>query len=84
MVGVSRDSQQTNASFCESLKLPFAMVGDPNGSICKAYDVRWPLVGLARRVTYLVGKDRRIRLAHGSETNPEGHVKKVQEALAAG
>jgi peroxiredoxin Q/BCP len=42
VVGVSGDTQETNGRFGESLGLPFPLVGDPDGTILKAYRVRWP------------------------------------------
>jgi thioredoxin-dependent peroxiredoxin len=82
VVGVSRDSQDTSDRFRKSLELPYALVGDPEGAILKAFKVRWPVIGLARRVTYLVGKNRVVRLAHHSEFNISTHVSEACAALA--
>ena len=49
------DDVQTQCRFADSIGVPFPIVGDPERSICRAYDVLWPLVGLAQRVTYVVG-----------------------------
>jgi thioredoxin-dependent peroxiredoxin len=82
VVGVSRDSQDTSDRFRKSLDLPFALVGDAEGHILDAYKVRWPVIGLARRVTYLVGKNRKVRLAHHSEFDIPTHVSEACAALA--
>ena len=82
MIGVSSDSQETNERFRKSLDLPFPLVGDPEGTILRAHRVRWPLVGLAQRVTYAIGQDGRVRLAFHSELNPTAHAAKAGEALA--
>jgi thioredoxin-dependent peroxiredoxin len=74
LVGVSRDRQETNDRFRESLGLPYALVGDPEGQVLRAYDVRWPLVGIARRVTYVIGKDGRIQEVLRGEFAAEAHV----------
>ena len=50
---MSGDSQEKNDTFREKLDLPFPLVGDPEGTILRAYEVRWPLIGLAKRVTYV-------------------------------
>ncbi len=84
MVGVSSDVQSVSDDFCRQLELPFPLVGDPQGDILRAYGVRIPVLGLARRVTYLVGRDARIRLAFESQFNVGAHLAKVREALAAG
>jgi thioredoxin-dependent peroxiredoxin len=84
VVGVSADKPATSERFCRELDLPYPMVGDAEGAILKAYQVRWPVIGLARRVTYVIGRDRKIRLAYRSERDVEGHVDKaVAEALRA-
>jgi len=49
-------------------------VGDPEAAILKAFGVRIPVLGLARRVTFVVGKDRRIESVHESAFDPESHV----------
>jgi peroxiredoxin Q/BCP len=74
VVGVSRDSQETNDRFRQSLDLPYPLVGDPEGAVCKAYGVKWPVIGLARRVTYLVGRDRRVRMAFHDELRADAHA----------
>lgn len=55
VVGVSTDDDKTQCAFAESLSTPFPIVADPDKTICRAYDVLWPLVNLAQRVTYVVG-----------------------------
>ena len=74
VVGVSSDDQEVADRFRESLDLPFPLVGDRKATIISLYDVKWPLIRLASRVTYLVGKDRRIRTAHKSARDIESHV----------
>lgn len=81
---MSSDVQSVSDDFCRQLELPFPLVGDPQGDILRAYGVRIPVLGLARRVTYLVGRDARIRLAFESQFNVGAHLAKVREALAAG
>jgi thioredoxin-dependent peroxiredoxin len=80
VVGVSADSQQTNDRFRASLDLTYPLVGDPGGRIAAAYGVRWPLIGLARRASFLVGRDGRVRAAFRSELDAEAHVAKALEA----
>jgi peroxiredoxin Q/BCP len=82
VVGVSRDPQATSDRFRESLGLPYPLVGDPEGTILRAYKVRWPVVGLAQRVTYVVGKDRSVRLAFHSEFDVKAHATEACAALA--
>jgi len=74
VVGVSSDTQETNDRFRESLDLPFPLVGDPQGDILRAYDVRWPIVGIAQRVTYAIGRNRKVLLAFHSELHMKAHA----------
>lgn len=74
MIGVSADTAERAESFRESLDVPYPMVGDPNGAILRAYRVRWPLLGWAQRVSYVIGGDRRIRSAFHSEFDASAHV----------
>jgi len=81
VIGVSGDAQATSDRFRASLELPFALVGDAGGAILRAYQVRWPLVGLARRVSYVIDRDRRIRMAYRDQLNPEAHASHVLHSL---
>jgi peroxiredoxin len=82
VVGVSRDPQETSERFRQSLELPFPLVGDTEGEILRAYKVRWPVIGLARRVTYLVEKSHKVKLALHSEFDVGAHVSATCAALA--
>jgi peroxiredoxin len=55
------------------------MVGDPDGRVLKAYRVRWPLIGLAKRVTYVIDRDRRILSAFRSERSMTAHATQACE-----
>ena len=55
LVGVSTDDSDTQCRFATSIKAPFPIVGDKDRAICRAYDVLWPLIGIAHRITYVVG-----------------------------
>lgn len=81
MVGVSGDPQEKNDRFQKSLDLPFPLVGDPEGKILRAYDVRWPIVGLAQRVTYAIGRNNQVLLAFHSELNMDSHAAKACETV---
>ncbi len=74
MIGVSADDQPTSDRFAASLELPFPVVGDPQGEILRAWGVRIPVLGLARRVTFVVGKDQKVRAVHESQFDALSHV----------
>jgi peroxiredoxin len=56
LVGVSTDDRDTQCRFATSLSAPFPLLGDDDKAISRAYDVLWPLIGLAHRVTYIVSR----------------------------
>lgn len=58
--GISRDDIPTHERFKQAYQLPFDLLSDPEGKICKAYDALIPLIKLPKRVTYLLDKDHRI------------------------
>lgn len=82
VVGVSADTQERAEAFRAALDLPFPMVGDPAGVILRAYRVRWPLVGWAQRVTFVIGRDGTVRDAHHSELSGKGHVAQACRTVA--
>jgi thioredoxin-dependent peroxiredoxin len=54
LVGISTDDDRTQCRFAESMGLPFPLIADADKAISRAYDVLWPLVGVAQRVTYVI------------------------------
>ena len=71
---MSADDQATAERFRAALELPYPLVGDKEGSILKAWGVRIPILGKARRVTFVIGRDRRVESVHESAFDPESHV----------
>ena len=59
VLGVSMDPLETNTKFADSLKLPFPLLSDPDGTVAKAYGV-YNDAGYASRVTFVIGKDGKI------------------------
>lgn len=82
VIGISSDTQETNDRFRESLGLPFRLLGDPKGAILRAYDVRWPIVGLAQRVTYAIGRNKKVLLAFHSELHMKAHASEACRAVS--
>lgn len=56
VVGISTDDDETQCNFAESIGTPFPLIADRDRSISRAYDVLWPLVGVAQRVTYVISR----------------------------
>jgi peroxiredoxin Q/BCP len=56
----STDTPQKNKEFAESLGADFPILGDPDKAAAEPYGVLMPVVGLAKRWTFYIGKDGRI------------------------
>lgn len=54
------DSKEKLREFKASLKAQFAFVADPDGKIISQYDVKMPVVSLAKRYTFVIGEGRKI------------------------
>lgn len=63
VLGISTDKHEIQCKFAESLHAPFPMIGDSDESIARAYDVRWPIIGRAQRVTFILDPSRRVLAA---------------------
>jgi len=57
LVGVSTDDEKTQCDFASSMQAPFPIVPDPDQKICRAYDVLWPVMNVARRITVVIRPD---------------------------
>jgi peroxiredoxin len=56
VIGISTDDLETQCKFADELKVPFPMLADADKSISAAYDVLWPVVGIAHRVTFVIDR----------------------------
>lgn len=81
--GVSRDSLDTHRKFKEEYQLPFELLADEDGAIARLYKSRVPLIGVNKRITYLVGPDGHIAAVHDEMLGDESHVREMLKSLAA-
>ena len=79
VVGVSVQDAASHTRFREKYQLPFSLLADPSKEICRAYHALG-LVGMAKRVTYVIGPDGTILDAFKS-MNPKPHVARALQAL---
>jgi peroxiredoxin Q/BCP len=57
---VSVDDLKKNTEFAESLSADYPILADPDKKVAEAYGVLMPVVGLAKRWTFYIGKDGKI------------------------
>jgi peroxiredoxin Q/BCP len=73
--GVSTQDNPSHQAFAKKYSLPFPLLPDPAGEIAAKYKV--PVTnGVARRITYLIGKDGKIEHVW-PQVKPAGHAAEV-------
>jgi peroxiredoxin Q/BCP len=81
VLGVSYDSAESHKKFIAEYNLNFTLLADPDGKIISAYDVKMPLMKMAKRVSFLIGTDGKI--VHVTDAmNPQTHFDEMQAAIA--
>lgn len=73
VVGISTDDNATQCRFAASVQARFPMIADADRAISRAYDVLWPLIGIAHRVTYIVSPAQKIEAVFRHELDAEAH-----------
>jgi thioredoxin-dependent peroxiredoxin len=82
IIGVSNDSIETIAKFSvQECAGKFSVAADPESKVISAYDAKFPIVGKAQRVSYVIGKDGKIAFTFSSLSDPDGHIENTLKAL---
>jgi peroxiredoxin len=79
-VAISTDEHDNQAKFKASLKAPFAFIADADGAITRLYDVKVPLLTVAKRRTFVLAKGGNIlRVDEGDAAiDPAGALAALQ------
>ncbi len=75
VLGVSTQDEASHREFRAKHGLNFPLIADPSKEICRAYNALG-LLGVAKRVTYVIGPDGTIVDAFKS-MNPKPHVERA-------
>lgn len=75
VLGVSTQDEASHREFRAKHNLNFPLVADPSKTICRTYNALG-LLGVAKRVTYVIGSDGTIVDAFKS-INPKPHVERA-------
>ena len=78
--GISSDTAQAQAAFHKNHSLQFPLLADPQAQVISLYGARLPLVGLAKRWTFIIDPELRIR-AIDKEVDPALDPERVIETL---
>jgi peroxiredoxin Q/BCP len=80
IIGVSRDTSARQKEFQTSNKIPFMLIGDPNGDVAKAFGVpSIPVLDLDSRMSFIV-KDGKVAWS-SLNAQTSGSAAEVQKAL---
>ena len=84
VLGCSIDSADSHKAFIRKYSLPFPLLLDPDRGIARAYgaDNGIPILGLDRRVTYVIGENGLILRVYPS-VDPGIHAKQIIHDLGA-
>jgi peroxiredoxin Q/BCP len=82
VIGVSFDSAASHQKFIKQYNLNFPLLADTDGKIADAYGVRREAgKNMARRVSFLIGKDGKIKHVTDSP-NADVHLAEMKDAVA--
>jgi len=81
VIGVSFDSADSHQKFIAKHNLNFTLLTDTDGKIADAYGVRAAGKNIARRVSFLIGKDGKI-LHVTNSSSADTHLTEMSEAVA--
>jgi peroxiredoxin Q/BCP len=83
IIGVSTDPLDAQCRFAEWAGVPFPLVADVDRSVSKLFGVLWPILGVAKRVTFVADVQGVIRHVFHHEIRVERHVADVKRAVDA-
>ena len=80
VIGASVDQPQANQRWAEKLGLRMPLISDPGAhEVASAFGVARPMVGVAKRTTWLIDPDGMVRKVYAS-VKPKGHAAQVLAA----
>jgi thioredoxin-dependent peroxiredoxin len=84
VLGCSVDTADSHKAFIREHRLPFALLLDPDRKIATAYGAAngIPILGLDRRITYVIGADGNILKVYG-HVDPAVHASEILHDLGA-
>ncbi len=81
VIGVSFDSAESHQKFIKQYNLNFPLIADTDGKIADVFGVRRePGKNIARRVSFLIGKDGKIKHVTDS-SNADVHLAEMKDAV---
>lgn len=81
VVGISRDDLVTHLDFQNKYDLPFELLSDKSGEVTALYEASFPLLGLKKRITYLLDGDHKIIAVYENLFDSTKHVEYMLSKL---
>lgn len=81
ILGISKDDIATHEKFKTTYKLPFDLLSDSSGKVCKDYDALIPLIKMPKRITYLLNEDHVIVAAFSEMFEAKKHIENMLKSL---
>ncbi len=81
VIGISRDSLASHASFAQHYRLPFPLVSDESGDIGRAFGVPSPY-GVNDRQTIVIGRDGAVSKIYRTVDVPK-HAAQIRADVGA-
>jgi peroxiredoxin Q/BCP len=81
VIGISRDSIATHRQFIQQYKLPFDLLSDADGTVTKLYRAAVPLIGMPKRITYLLDATHKVVAVHEALFESSEHVRTMLKVL---
>jgi peroxiredoxin len=77
VIGISTDSPEEQCRFAQQLGVAYPMIGDRQGHVARAYGVLWPIIPLARRITYVLDERHVVAGVFHHEFQVSRHLDEV-------
>ena len=77
ILGISKDDIPSHEKFKKEYKLPFDLLSDSSGKVCKAYDALVPLIKMPKRITYLLNEKHEIEASFSEMFEAKSHIESM-------
>ncbi|WP_323758217.1 peroxiredoxin [Roseivirga sp.] len=74
VIGISKDSISSHQKFKKEHNLPFELLSDPTGKVCKSYDALIPLIKVPKRITYLLDPKHNVVAEYQDMFGAKKHI----------
>tara|TARA_R110001592_G_scaffold214649_3_gene467625 strand:- start:5132 stop:5590 length:459 start_codon:yes stop_codon:yes gene_type:complete len=74
VIGISKDSISSHQKFKKEYSLPFELLSDPKGEVCKSYDALIPLIKVPKRITYLLDVEHKVAAVYQDMFGAKKHI----------